>query len=264
MIGRRQLLREGGVVLSLGAVIAACGDDRGGSDDPGRVGNAPPPSSLPEGVVDDVVLLRTAQSLEYVVLEMLAEALDSGTLDADTTAVLERFVEDHTRHADHVGALIAEAGGEAYECPNRFITDRTISPIREALEDTDDLARDLLYVAHALETLAAQTYQDLVGRLTSPELRKEMMVNGAEENRHSAVLALSITGVPEGYVNPTITGGEAPGESEFPIPYAIPASFGQLGGIDLVIGAPNEEGVRTRITLQTPAENAFVYGEMSC
>jgi hypothetical protein len=263
VIGRRQLLRDGGVVVSLGAIIAACGDDRGGSDDPGRVGNAPTASSLPEGVVDDVALLRTAQSIEFALLEVLDEATGNGALDAETTELIDRLVEDHNRHADHLGDLITAAGGETYECPNPFLVNDVVTSIQEALEASDDVARDLLYTAHAFVTLAAATYQDFVGRLSSPELRKEMMVNGADENRHSATLALAITGVPKGYYNPVITGGD-PDEGDVPTPYAIPASFGQVAGVELVIGVPNEEGVRTRITLQTPAENSFVYDFMSC
>ncbi len=41
---RRALLRNGGLVLSFGAIVAACGNDRAGSDDPGRLGVAAPPA----------------------------------------------------------------------------------------------------------------------------------------------------------------------------------------------------------------------------
>ena len=263
-IDRRRLLRNGALVLSLGAVAAACGEGRGGDTNPGRVGVAPTVPDLPEAEIDDVVLLRTAQSLEYVALDLYKAAKDAGVLDAATVEVLDRFVADHTGHAEHLGELIAAAGGEPYECANPFVTERVVTPILEAVADSDDAVRDLMSVAHGFETLAAETYQDFVGRATDPELRKQLMVIGADENRHSATLALAITGVPEGYVNPTITGGEAPTGEEFPIVYAIPAAFGQLGGIDLVIGAANEDGVRTRITLQTPAENTFVYEFQSC
>ena len=35
--GRRDALRIGGLSVSLAALVAACGDDRGGSTDPGRI-----------------------------------------------------------------------------------------------------------------------------------------------------------------------------------------------------------------------------------
>lgn len=41
-VGRRQALRIGGLSVSLAALVAACGDDRGGDTAPGRVGNADP------------------------------------------------------------------------------------------------------------------------------------------------------------------------------------------------------------------------------
>ena len=37
-MNRRDLLRQGGLALSLGALVAACGSGRSGSSDPGRIG----------------------------------------------------------------------------------------------------------------------------------------------------------------------------------------------------------------------------------
>ena len=65
-------------------------------------------------------------------------------------------------------------------------------------------------------------------------------------------------------VSPEVTGGEAPG-GEFPTPYAIPSTFGQLTGITLVVGSPQgEDQTRTTANLQTPAENTFVYNGDTC
>ena len=38
----------------------------------------------------------------------------------------------------------------------------------------------------------------------------------------------------------------------------------QLTGIDLVVGARDEEGTRFSIQLQTPAANSLVYDSLSC
>jgi hypothetical protein len=262
-IDRRRFLRNGGLALSLGAIIAACGDDRGGSDDPGRVGVAPTEPPLPEVEVNDVVLLRTAQSVEHVALETYAAVKAAEALDQATIDIVDRFIADHTAHAEQLGTLITAAGGEEFACANPFVMARSIVPILTAIADSDDAARDLLNVAHGVESIAGQMYQDLVGRLTDPELRREVMLIGADEGRHAAVVAIEIGGA-EAYVDPTITGGEAPTDQEFPPVYAIPASFGQLGGVELVLGAPNDEGVRTRVSLQTPAENSFVDEGQSC
>jgi rubrerythrin len=264
-LDRRRLLRSGGLALSFGAIVAACGTNRNSNDDPGRVGSASTGATLPEAEVDDVALLRTAQSLEYTALDVYEAAVGLGVLDAAQTAAVERFVQDHIDHAGRIGQLITEAGGEEFTCANPFITNRVVTPLLEAITESTDQQRDVLNTAHALECLAAETYQALVGSLTSAELRKEMMLIGADENRHAATLAIAITGAPEAYTSPALVGEEvAPDSDGFPIPYAIPAQFGQLGGIDLVVGEPNEEGQRLTLTLQTPAENSYVYDYMSC
>ena len=264
-IDRRRLLRNGGLALSLGAIVAACGTNRNGNDDPGRVGTAATAPTLPEAPVDDLALLRTAQSLEYTALDVYDKAGALGVLDEAQSAAVERFVQDHIDHAGRLGQLITDAGGEEFACPNPFIMDRVVTPLMEAIVASKDQQRDVLNTAHALECLAAETYQAITGSLTDANLRKEMMQIGADENRHAAVLAIGITGAPEAYVSPALVGQEVePDADGFPIPYAIPAQFGQLGGIDLVVGEPDAEGKRLTVTLQTPAENTFVYDFMSC
>lgn len=63
-LNRRDVLRQGGLALSLGALVAACGSGRSGSDAPGRIGViVPPENETADLTVDDAVLLRTLQSL---------------------------------------------------------------------------------------------------------------------------------------------------------------------------------------------------------
>ena len=262
---RRQLLRTGGLTLSLGAIIAACGDDRAGGIDPGRVGNAPAVEPPADSVVDDIVLLRTAQSLEHTALDTYAAARGLGALSAEQDTIVQRFVDDHTGHSAALGGFITEAGGDEFACANPWVMRRAITPILGALEGTDDLQRDVLNIAFALESLAAASYQALVGSLTEPDLRMKIMQIGADENRHAATLAMAITGTPDGYVNPLLLGEAAPAdEPEFPPAYAISSTFGSVSAIELVVGAPSEEGPRFTINLQTPAANTFVYNDMSC
>ena len=264
-LDRRGLLRTGGLALSFGAIVAACGTNRNGNDDPGRVGEAAPSATLPDASVNDVVLLRTAQSLEYVALDVYETASGLNVLQGAAAAAVERFVTDHIDHAGRLGQLIGDLGGEEFACANPFVTDRVVGPLVEAISTSDDVLRDVLNTAYALENLAAASYQALVGSLTDAALRKEMMLIGADENRHAATLAIAMTGAPEGYVSPGLLGAEVePDADGFPIAYAIPAQFGQLGGIDLVAGARDEEGARFTAILQTPAENSFVYEYLSC
>lgn len=262
-ISRREVIRQGGLVLSLGAIVAACGSDRGGSADPGRLGVADVDPELPDGEVNDVVLLRTAQSLEYTALGVYAAAADLDVLSAAENALVGRLVSDHTGHAALLGTLITEQGGEPYECPNPFIAERAVDPILGALDGSDDLHRDVLNIAHAFEALAGASYQALVGSITDPALRREAMRIGADENRHAAALALAIN--PDVVVSPALAGEPVdPDDDGFPIPYAIPSTFGSLSGIDLVVGAQEAEGGRFAATLQTPAQNTFVYEFESC
>lgn len=262
---RRGLLRAGGVTLSLGAILAACGEGRTGLTEPGRVGVAAPGSTLPSASVDDLTYLRTAQSLEHTAIDVYAAAADLGVLDAATLSVVGRFVDDHRAHAAALSRLITGRGGRPFSCANPWIMERVVSPILERISSSDDLARDLLSTAHALENLAGATYQLFTGLLTDPALRKAAMTIGADEQRHAAALAMSITGTPAGYLSPALFGEELePDAAGFPVAYAVPFTFGRLGATELVVGARDAEGSRLTVGLQTPAENSYVYDYMSC
>lgn len=71
---------------------------------------------------------------------------------------------------------------------------------------------------------------------------------------------------PDSYLNPTLLGNDALAADEmgFPIPYAIPSVFGQVTGVDLLLGALNDEGGRVKLQMQTPAANSFVYASFTC
>lgn len=265
-LSRRELLRTGGLVVTVGTLVAACGENRTGPQSPGRLGVAPPPATLPAGEIDDLALLRTAQSLEYTALAVYDAAGATGELNAAETALAERFVADHTRHAAALGGLIVAAGGEEFACPNPFLMDRAVGPILAALEangGTDDLHRDLLNIAHAFEQIAGQSYQALVVSFVDPALRKAAMQIGGEELRHATVLARAIT--PDQTFAPSFFGEpEEKNEAGFVVPYGIPSVFGRVSGFELVVGARNDEGARFSVQLQTPAENTIVYEYQSC
>ena len=211
------------------------------------------------------MLLRTAQSLEYTALDAYAEARGLDVLSAAQDTIVQRFVDDHTGHSAALGGLITEAGGEEFACANPWLARRVIDPIFDAIDGSDDQLRDVLNIVQALENLLAASYQSFVGSLTAPDLRMKMMQIGADENRHAATMALTITGTPDGYVNPVLLGEPAAAEEpEFPVVYGIPSTFGTVSAIELVVGAPNEEGQRFTILLQTPAANTYVYNDQSC
>jgi rubrerythrin len=260
---RRTLIRNGALTISFGALVTACGTDRGGSSAPGRIGVAEAGPELFEEEVDDVTLLRTAQSLEFTAIDVYAAAAETGALSADESALAQRFVEDHQRHAADLGKLIVRNSGEPFECANPFLVDRAVVPILGALDGSDDLHRDVLNIAYAFESLAGASYQALVSSLANKPLRVTAMQIGGEEQRHAAAIAAALN--PDTYFSPTLTGGQDESdENGIPLRYAIPSVFGQVSGIDLTVGAVNDEGSRFSIQLQTPAANSLIYSNQSC
>lgn len=262
-LDRRSLIRNGGLMLSMGAIIAACGDNRGGSTDPGRLGLAEPAPKLPDAEVNDGVLLRTAQSIEYTALAVYDAAFGLGVLSAAETALAERMVADHERHAAEIGALVTAAGAEEFTCANPFLMERAVGPILAAIDGSDDLHRDVMNIAHAFESLAGASYQALVNALSDQSLRSHAIRIGGEEQRHAAALAAAIN--PDELISPLLFGDVVVANDDgFTLPHAIPSTFGRLTGIDLVAGPRNDEGSRFSTQLQTPADNTFVYDYLSC
>jgi hypothetical protein len=263
-LDRRRLLRDGGLAISLGALVAACGSNRGGVDAPGRIGVAEGGEEARDTEVNDVVLLRTAQSLEYTALDVYAAAAGLGVLDDAGTALVERFVQDHTGHASQVGSLIGGLGGEEFACANPFLVERVVEPVLGAITGSDDVLRDVIHTAYAIEEFAGRSYQALVTALTDGELRREAMRIGGEEQRHAAVLATVLN--PDQILSPALV-GEIPAETDelgFPVRFAVPSTFGQLTGVTLVVGDVDPDGGRFSTTLQTPAANTFVYEDQAC
>lgn len=271
LMTRRGMLRSGGMTMTLGALVAACGGEEAA---PGRVGDAPVATPLPTVTVDDAVLLRTATSLEYTAIDVYAQAAELGVLGDEALALIERFVEDHQRHADIVAELTVEAGGEAYECTNTWLEERVVAPLlqqilgdeRQDIAPSDDPVRDLLGVSYAFESIAGATYQQLVETLTMPSLRQQVIMIGAEEVRHAAAIAIARTGAPEGYISPVVFDAEIDPEANDGVPslYAVPGTFGSLAPVELVIGAETAAGTRFTVAAETPADNSYIYADMTC
>ena len=260
--GRRDVLKLGGLSLSVAALVAACGDDRGGDTAPGRVGYAPPITDPPEYAVDDAVYLRTASSLELTAVAVYEAVLETGALDADVTTLVERLMENHQAIADEMGTLTEAVGGVAWACTNPWYMDRLITPLLAAVVASDDPLRDILNTAVALENIAAATHQTLTIELEDADAAAATIAAATLESRHSAAIASAARGA-EGYVSTTITGGEAPTDANgVPLIFAITDRFGSTGQIELVVGAPDDNGVRQTFVLQTPSLNAWIYNEL--
>lgn len=264
LVSRRSLIRAAGLTVVAGG-LAACGKQAGveESSNIAVAGTAPSTTALPEAEVDDAVLLRTAASLEYTAIDTYRRVLGAGLLTGDFAALtpaVNRFMADHERHANAINTLVREAKGTPWTCGNERIERLYVEPAIELITDSDnpDTALDTVAFAHALETLAAQTYQSVVSMLSTPALRAAAMRVGQDEARHSAILALVLN---PGY------GGVGPSvdeETGRPNIAAVPASFGPLSGIPVALGTPNDEGAKTNVVLETPSLNALVYSYLAC
>ena len=270
-VGRRQLLQTGGLAVSLAAVLAACG--KSSTAEPGRVGFAPTPSDLPRQNIDDGVRLRTASSIEYMIMDVYATITESGALEAADQELVDRLVQDHQAAADTLAQLTTQFGAEPYECANAWYMDRVVPPIFENINGdeakdippSDDPARDMLATVNAWETVDGAMYQGMVEQMASAELRSEIMKLGAMAGRHAAVSAIHATGAPQGYFDPVLIGGEAPAAQEGLLPlFAIPTEFGSLAPTQLVIGAASSAGTRFTLPIDTPADNSYVYTDQTC
>jgi hypothetical protein len=260
--GRRDALKLGGLTVSVAALAAACGTDRAGDDAPGRVGYAPPVTDPPDYPVDDAVMLRTASSLELTAVAVYEAVLESGLLDGNAVTLVERLIEDHQMVADEMGELTESVGGVAWECTNPWYMDRTVEPLLEAITDSDNPVRDIFNSATALESIAAATHQSLTTALTDADAAAATIAAATLESRHAAAIVAAVRG-PEGYVSPTINGGEVDSDADgVPFTYAVTTRFGSTGQIELVVGSPNENGVRTTFILQTPSLNSWIYNEL--
>jgi len=264
-LSRRQLLRISGMSIAGTLALAACGKqaDVQESSNIASAGTVPPTTALPAAEVNDIVLLRTAASLEYNAIDTYELALSAGLLTGDYASLVDavkRFRDDHQQHADAVNTLIRTLGGKPFTCANERIHAAYIQPAIELItaEGNPDSAVDTVALAHALENIAAQTYQSVVGMLSTPSLRADAMRIGQDESRHAVILAQVLN---PGYasVGPTVNA-----TTGRPNIATVPNAFGGLGSVTLTIGTPNNDGVKTALILETPSLNSLAYDYVSC
>lgn len=264
-LSRRELLRIGGIGLITTSFLAACGKQSGSVSDKAiaSIGTVPPTTALAEAEITDVVLLRTAASLEYNAIDFYTAALDAGLFTGDyatAAQAAERFRDDHRTHAAAINSLVVALGGKVHECANSRINSLYIKPAFDliATENNPDVARDTVTLAYVVENLAAQTYQELVGLLSEPKLRGDAIHIGQSCSRRAVILAQML--------NPGL-GGVAPSTDPAtgtPNVASVPSAFGSLGNLRAAFGPPNADGAKTTIAMETPSLNAMVYEFVTC
>lgn len=263
---RRKFLQTGGLALASAAVLAACGkNDKLAAGFP-RLGEAPTTTALPDGGATDVVLLRTATSLEFCAIDAYAAVAGLGILPASATSTLGRFRADHQAHAKALSELVKKAGGDPFECANEKINSLYITPAIDlilgnkdkGIDPSDTQVEDLVVLAHGVENLAAATYQYYVSLLSQPALRAAAMTVGQEEARHAAVLAQVL--LPNGKgIAPSVD--KTTGKDN---PAAVPGAFGSLAAIPVAVGKIGESGTKPSLNLETPSLNSMAYEYAKC
>jgi hypothetical protein len=191
--GRRQFFRVGGTAVLGAAVLAACGGD---DEDAAETGQGSTAGGEGEDGGDqnmDLVLARTAASVELLAVDAYQAAIDSGVVTTQAVADAATLFQSH--HREHAGALngaVREAGGEEVTEANAFLM--------QELVGSADLSSELSIVqfARSLEDAAASTYVFAAGALTAPELRQAIMSIGGVEARHVTALDLALQALGQG------------------------------------------------------------------
>lgn len=248
-ITRRNLLRSSGAVVATGVVLAACGG--GTHNSVTRIGESPASEPLPNAEVTDVVLLRTAQSVEKMLADMMNDSRITSLVSGETAALVAAFAAAHQRHVAEIAALVTSRGGESVNERNEKLMtaygENVLSLISEGANPDDVLAAAL-----GLETLMAATYQYAVSLTVEPALRADMMRLGAQSSRRAAVVAQLI--------NPG-TSAFAPGvdENGNATVATLPSAFGPLSTVQIFVGPKNEAGTGTPVLMDTPSLNSLLY-----
>ena len=256
-ISRRTLLTSGGALAASGVVLAACG---GSHSTVTRLGTAPEIAPLEEVHVSDVVLLRTAMSLETMVSSIMLDSSVIGLADADTKPVVEAFAAAHKSHLAPLSALITARGGEPYSGTNtKLMTaygQNLIDLIAEGKNKTD-----VPHLAVALETLTAATYQYFVSMTNEAALRTEMMKLGVTSSRRAAVASQLVTPGTGAFAQQLDeTGSPALDKDGNVLVATLPSAFGLLSAVQVTLGPVNpESGTRQNVLLDTPSLNSMIY-----
>lgn len=195
---RRDALRLGGVgglgVLGA-AVLAACSDE-----DPvsvtGTTGPEQTTTTLPAPSDDDLVFLRTAESIELAALAMYREVLDGDReLGGDVREAANLFAAHHDQQAALLDRVLSEDGAEGVDEANAtFESDVVIPGLEEA---TDDAA--LLELFRTVEQTLASAYVAAGGSLSRADLRADAVsIAGADARAVSYLdLLLEVEPLPD-------------------------------------------------------------------
>ena len=201
-IGRRQLLRTGGLTVSLGAAARRL---RRVAPRASRAGSATPRRrpTLPSSRSTTACYLRTATSIEYTILDVYGTITDSGALQrGDPGARSTGSIADHQAAADATGRADRRrpaASRTSAPTPGTWTGScRRSSTTSTATRSQDIAPSDEPEPRHARrrQRHGVDGGGDVPAawsrRWPTPELRSEMMAIGALAARHAAVVAIHV------------------------------------------------------------------------
>ena len=189
---RRRFMKLSGLAAVGGTVLAACGDDKKDEKSGGAAETtATTAASASAGNKTDQTIARTAASLEIFAVAVYDKAIMNASALKISDGVAKAavlFKSQHDEHAKAFNAAATQLGGQPYSEPNP-----TAAKAFEAQIAALKTEQDVLKFAFALEQIAAQTYQGVGMKLSTPMLRQTAMTVGGVEARHMAILAHFIT-----------------------------------------------------------------------
>ena len=240
------MLRSSGALAATTAVLAACSSTK---PSVARIGLSPTTVKLEDLAVTDLVLLRTAMSMETMAAAMLSDSVVTTLASRDTAPVIAAFATDHTSQLGELRALISARNGQAYSETNEKLMNAYGKNALE-LVAKGKLPGDTLALTLAVETLIAATYQYFVSLTVEPPLRADFVRLGARSSRRAAVTAQLID---------SGTSSFAPPKEGVALVATLPSAFGSLSSVQVKLGPLNEAGSGTTVLMDTPSLNSFIY-----
>jgi hypothetical protein len=247
-ISRRAMLRSSGALAATTAVLAACSSTK---PTVARIGESPTTVKLEDLAVTDVVLLRTAMSMETMAAAMLSDSAVTTLATKDSSSVIAAFAADHTSQLEDLRVLISARNGQAYSETNEKLM-QAYGQTALDLVASGKLPADTLALTLAVETLVAGTYQYFVSLAAEPAVRADLVRLGARSSRRAAVTAQLINGGTVGFAPAVDKDGVA-------LVATLPSAFGSLSSAQVQLGPVNEVGSRTTVLMDTPSLNSLIY-----
>ncbi|MFN5601543.1 MAG: hypothetical protein ACK48T_05395 [Acidimicrobiaceae bacterium] len=249
-LSRRNILRSGGAIVASGAVLAACGG-ASHSGSIARIGSVPEIDKLETEHVSDVVLLRTAMSVEKMAATMMKDSRVTSLAESSVSPFLAKYAAAHETNMSVLAPLVTARGGQVVNEPNAKLMTAYGENALNLVEE-GKTAGDVLNLTLGLESLVAATYQYFVSLTNEAALRADMMRLGAASSRRAAVAAQLIRGGTVGF-SPAIN------EKGEELTATLPSAFGTLSAVQVVLGPVNEVGTRSPISMDTPSLNSMLY-----